>query len=54
MDYDIKLQHKAGSKMIVADALSQRADWLKGLEDDNDQVVALPDNLWIRLLDTEL
>ncbi len=54
MDYDIKLQHKAGSKMIVADALSRRADWSKGLEDDNDQVVALPDNLWIRLLDTEL
>src|SRR6266571_3208375 len=54
MDYDIKLQHKAGSKMIVADALSQHADWSKGLEDDNDQVIALPDNLWIRLLDTEL
>src|SRR6266571_2454680 len=54
MDYYIKLQHKAGSKMIVADALSRRADWSKGLEDDNDQVVALPDNLWIRLLDTEL
>jgi len=54
MDYDIKLQHKAGSKMIVADALSRHADWSKGIEDDNDQVVALPDNLWIRLLDTEL
>ena len=40
--------------MIVADALSRRADWSKGIEADNDQVVALPDNLWIRLLDTEL
>src|SRR6266571_3187413 len=54
MDYYIKLQHKAGSKMIVADALSRRADWSKGLEDDNDQVIALPDNLWIRLLDMEI
>src|SRR5438445_287645 len=54
IDYDIKLQHKAGSKMIVADALSRHADWSKGLEDDNDQVIALPDNLWIQLLDTEL
>ena len=54
MDYNIKLQHKAGSKMIVADALSRRADWSKRLEGDNDQVVALPDNLWIQLLDTEL
>jgi len=54
MDYDIKLQHKAGSKTIVADTLSRRTDWSKGIEDDNDQVVALPDNLWIRLLDMEL
>ena len=47
MDYDIKLQHKAESKMIVADALSRCTDWSKGLEDDNNQVIALPDNLWI-------
>jgi len=45
MDYEIKLQHKAGSKMIVAHALSQRADWLKGIEGDNNQVVTLPNNL---------
>src|SRR6266540_4911988 len=54
MDYDLKLQHKAGSKMIVADALSRRADWLKGIDQDNVDVVALPDALWIKLVDTEL
>src|SRR6266508_567090 len=54
MDYDLKLQHKAGSKMIVADALSRRADWSKGIDQDNVDVVALPDTLWIKLVDTEL
>jgi len=54
MDYDVKLQHKKGSKMIAADALSQQADWQKGIEHDNEQVVALPETVWIRLLDTEL
>ncbi len=54
MDYDLKLQHKAGSKMIVTDALSRRADWSKGLDQDNIDVVALPDTLWIKLVDTEL
>src|SRR6266511_5010932 len=54
MDYDLKLQHKAGSKMIVADTLSRRADWLKGIDQDNVDVVALPDTLWIKLVDTEL
>ena len=53
-DYLIKLQHKKESKMVAADVLSWCADWSKGLEHDNEEVVALPDNLWIRLLDTEL
>jgi len=54
MEYDLKLQHKKGSKMVVADALSQRADWSTGLEHDNEDVVALPESLWVRLVDTEL
>src|SRR6266545_5324075 len=54
MDYDLKLQHKAGSKMIVANALSRRADWSKGIDQDNVDVVTLSDALWIKLVDTEL
>ena len=54
MEYDLKLQHKKGSKMVVADALSRRADWSTGLEHDNEDVVALPESLWIRLVDMEL
>jgi len=44
MEYDLKLQHKKGSKMVVADALSQRADWSTGLEHDNEDVVNLPES----------
>src|SRR6266705_761337 len=54
MDYDIKLQHRKGSEMIAADALSRRADWSTGIDQDNVDVVALPENLWIKLVDTEL
>ena len=45
MDYDLKLQHKAGSKTIVADALSRRTDWSKGIDQDNVDMVTLPDAL---------
>ena len=54
MDYDLKLQHKAESKMIVTDALSRCTDWSKGIDQDNVDVVALPDTLWIKLVDMEL
>jgi hypothetical protein len=40
--------------MVVADALSQCTDHSQGLEVDNDDVTALPEDLWIKLLDTEL
>jgi len=54
MEYDLKLQHKKGSKMVVADALSRRADWSTGLEHDNKGVITLPESLWVRLVDMEL
>jgi len=40
--------------MVVADALSQQADWSTGLEHDNEDVVTLPESLWVRLVDMEL
>ena len=54
MEYDIKLTHKKGEQMIVANALSRRADHSSGVKEDNENVTALPEDLWIRLLDTEL
>jgi len=48
MEYDVVLKHCAGKKMIVADALSRRADWSKGVENDNEDVTALPEELFIK------
>ena len=54
MEYDLKLKHKQGKQMVIADALSRRSDYFNGIEKDNENVTALPEELWIRLLDTEL
>src|ERR1700691_3412965 len=54
MEYDVKLTHKAGKQMIVADALSRRADYGQGQYEDNVDGTALLEDLWIKLLDTEL
>ena len=54
MEFDIKLRHKQGKRMIVADALLWRSDYFVGIKDDNEHVTALPEDLWIRLLDTEI
>src|ERR1700689_5726175 len=54
MEYDVKLKHKRRREMIIADALSRRSDYGQGQEDDNADTTALPEDLWIKLLDTEL
>ena len=40
--------------MVIADALSRRSDHSIGVKEDNEQVTALPEDLWIHLLDMEL
>jgi len=40
--------------MVVADALSRRTDWSKGVEEDNEDVIALLEELFIKTLDIEL
>jgi len=54
MEYDVMLKHCAGKKMVVADALSRRADWSKGVEEDNEDVTALLEELFIKTLNMEL
>jgi hypothetical protein len=54
MEYDLKLTHKKGKEMVVADTLLRRTDHSQGLEVDNEDVTALLEDLWIKLLDTEL
>ena len=47
-EYDLKLKHLPGIKNR-ADALSRRPDYYKG--EDNDQVTALPEKLFIRTME---
>jgi hypothetical protein len=53
MDYDIQLQHKPGKAMIPADALSRRHDHAVGI-DKIDEIVGLPEEPFVRLLDLDL
>jgi hypothetical protein len=53
MDYDVQLQHKPGKTMVPADALSRRHDHSIGIE-EKEEVIGLPEELFIRLLDLDL
>jgi hypothetical protein len=53
MDYDVKLHHKPGKTMIPADALSRRHDHAVGI-DEKEDIIGLPEDLFIRLLDLNL
>ena len=54
LEYDLKLWHVPGHQMTQADALSRRSDHYQKEDHDNKNMVLLPDNLFINLLDTEL
>ena len=53
-EYDLKLRHVPRSRMTQADALSRRSDHYQKEDHDNKNMVLLPDNLFVNLLDTEL
>jgi RNase H-like domain found in reverse transcriptase/Integrase zinc binding domain len=50
-EFDIKLQHLPGNKMILSDALSRRPDHCP--EEDETKIL-LPDDLFLNLLDINL
>ena len=52
--YDIKLIHTPGKKMIESDALSRRPDHCAGDDTDNTDVVMLPADLFIKLINLDL
>ena len=53
-EYDIKLIHTPGHKMIQSDALSWRPDLCPEEDKDNQDVIILPNKLFINLVDLEL
>ena len=53
-EYDVKLVHTPGHKMIQSDALSRRPDLCPDEDTDNEDVIVLPDDLFISLIDDSL
>jgi hypothetical protein len=53
-EYDLKLVHMPGSKMIQSDALSRRPDVCPEEDHDNEDITMLREDLFIDLIDTEL
>ena len=53
-EYDIKLVHTPGKKMIQSDALSQQPDHCPEEDNDNEYMILLPENLFINLIDINL
>jgi hypothetical protein len=52
-EFDIKLQHLPGNKMVVSDALSRRPDHCPK-EDEIKEEILLPDDLFLNLLNINL
>jgi len=52
--FNMKLMHMPGSKMIQSDALSRCPDHIPEKDTDNENIVLLPDKLFIKLINTEL
>src|ERR1700734_95526 len=47
-------QHIAGTKMVLSDALSRRPDLCPEEDNDNENIVVLPDHMFVNLLDVDL
>ncbi|ESK82172.1 reverse transcriptase-rnase h-integrase [Moniliophthora roreri MCA 2997] len=52
--FDLRLVHVPGHEMVQSDALSRRDNHIHGTDNDNDDVILLPDRLFINVVDVEL
>jgi transposase InsO family protein len=53
-EFDVKLTHVSGTKMIQSDALSRRPDFIPAEDNDNNDITMLPDGLFVNLIDLDL
>ena len=53
-EFDVKLVHTRGNKMVQSDALSRWPDLCPEEDNDNEDIVMLPDELFVSLIDTDL
>ena len=54
LEFDVKLVHTPGHKMVQSDALSRCPDLCTDKDTDNEDIVMLPDSMFVDLIDTEL
>ncbi|ESK84309.1 reverse transcriptase-rnase h-integrase, partial [Moniliophthora roreri MCA 2997] len=52
--FNLRLVHVPGTKMVQSNALSRRPDLVDEEENDNDNIVMLPDKLFVNVIDIEL
>jgi reverse transcriptase-like protein/integrase-like protein/chromodomain-containing protein/p58 integrase-like protein len=53
-EFDVKLVHTPGNKMIQSDALSRRPDHCPDDDTDNEDIIMLPDDMFLNLIDVDL
>ena len=53
-EFDLKLVHVPGLQMVQSDALSRRADHIPEEDTDNEDITLLPDNLFVKFIDTDM
>ena len=53
-EFDIKLVHTPGTKMVQSDALSRRPDHCPDEDNDNEDITVLPNDMFVNLIDEAL
>ena len=53
-EFDVKLVHTPGDKMVQSDALSRWPDLCPDNDTDNENMIMLPDNMFLNLIDMDL
>ena len=53
-EFNVKLTHISGSKMIQLDTLSRRPDFVPDEDNNNEDITMLPENLFVNLIDLDL
>uniref|UniRef100_A0A0W0G5Q8 Reverse transcriptase-rnase h-integrase n=2 Tax=Moniliophthora roreri TaxID=221103 RepID=A0A0W0G5Q8_MONRR len=52
--FDLRLVHVPGREMVQSDALSRRGDHVQGTDNDNEDVILLPERLFVNVINVEL
>ena len=53
-EFDVKLVHTPGSKMVQSDGLSRQPDLCPDKDNNNENIIMLPNSMFLNLIDTAL